>query len=123
MTVNFLCFIVTRLGPDHFQIQVADFGSITLVPPGVADTLYRDSGLVRSDAAMDAAVEAIESVLVEVQGSGAAMSPILERSTSHRSAGGGHESPLPSTPQNECRGTVRKSALGDGEAPSVKRQK
>jgi hypothetical protein len=69
-----------------------DFGSITLVPPGVADTLYRDGGLVQGVAAMDAAVEAIEGVLAEVQESGAAVSPILERSGSRRSGGGGNKS-------------------------------
>jgi hypothetical protein len=114
---------VVRLGPDHYQIWVADFGSITLVPPGVADSLYRDSGLVRSVAARDAAVEAIEGVLAEVQESGAAVSPILERSGSRRSGGCGHKSPLSSTPQTERRGTLRPSALGDGEAPGMKRQR
>jgi hypothetical protein len=62
----FDCCAVVRLGPDHYEIRVHDFGTITLVPPAMAETLYRDDGLGQGVSSMDAAVCEIEGVLAEV---------------------------------------------------------
>jgi hypothetical protein len=113
-------YAVVRLGPDHFEIRVQDFGSITLVPPSVAENLYGDKGLGQGVSSMDAAVREIEGVLAEVRRSGIEVSPILERS---RTGGGGSGSPTSSTPHADRRGTTRPRAMVEEGAPDTKKQR
>ncbi len=121
LTIWYLCrCAVVRLGPDHYEIRVHDFGSITLVPPSMADNLYGDEGLGQGVSSMDAPVREIKGVLAEVRRSGIEVSPILERS---RTGGGGSGSPTSSTPHADRRGTTRPRAMVEAGALDMKKQR
>jgi hypothetical protein len=56
-------FPVVEVGPGHYEIQVAEFGTIHLVPPAMAATVYRDPRVEQRVSARDSAMEAIEGIL------------------------------------------------------------
>ncbi len=74
-------FPVVEVGPGHYEIQVAEFGTIHLVPPAMAATVYC---VEQRASAIDAATEAIKGVLAEIQESGVVVSPILQRCLGNR---------------------------------------
>jgi hypothetical protein len=114
---------VVEVGAGHYEIQVAEFGTIHLVPPAMAATLYRELNLGQRVSAIDPAVEAIEGVLAEIQESAVAVSAILQRSSGRRRDGGSGEPITSATPQVEHRATTRPSASLDMEAAGTKRQR
>ena len=63
-----LVFPVVEQGPGHYKIEVAEFGTIHLVPPQVTSAIV-------------AGTEGIQQVLCDVQESGLAVSPILQRAS------------------------------------------
>jgi hypothetical protein len=72
-------FPVVEVGPGHYEIQVAEFGTIHMVPPAMAATVYRDPRAEQRSS--DSAMEAIEGVLAEIRESGLAVSSILQRAS------------------------------------------
>ena len=111
---------VVEVGPGHYEIQVADFGTIHLVPPAMAATLYREVNSRRRFSGVDAAMEAIKGVLAEIQESAVAVSSILQRSSRRRTVGGSGEPITSATPQVEHPPTTRRSASLDMEGPGRK---
>jgi hypothetical protein len=61
-------FPVVEVGPGHYKIEVAEFGTIHLVPPQVKSAIV-------------AGTEAIEQVIHDIQESGLVVSPILQRAS------------------------------------------
>jgi hypothetical protein len=72
-------FAVVEVGPGHYEIQVAEFGTIHMVPPATAATVYRDPRAEQRSS--DSAMEAIEGVLADIRESWLAASPILQRAS------------------------------------------